>query len=255
MAKISIITINYNNREGLQKTIESVASQTNKTFEYIVVDGGSTDGSAEIIKDNCHFIDKWVSEPDKGIYNAMNKGVQMSSGEYCLFLNSGDLLHDNNVFERLTKHTFDKDIYFGEIVATNGGKAKKRRKYSLNEEITLLTIYEGYFHHAGSFIKRDLMIKYPYREDLKICSDRQFFIQSIIIDNCSYGSIKTPICLFDMGGGKPHIRYLTKPGKQSNNDRLISRKSFQGLSENKPPTSKSHQRIGSISKPNGKNNL
>lgn len=200
MAKISIITINYNNREGLQKTIESVASQTNKTFEYIVVDGGSTDGSAEIIKDNCHFIDKWVSEPDKGIYNAMNKGVQMSSGEYCLFLNSGDLLHDNNVFERLTKHTFDKDIYFGEIVATNGGKAKKRGKYSLNEEITLLTIYEGYFHHAGSFIKRDLMIKYPYREDLKICSDRQFFIQSIIIDNCSYGSIKTPICLFDMGG-------------------------------------------------------
>ncbi len=255
MAKISIVTINYNNREGLQKTIESVASQTNRTFEYIVVDGGSTDGSAEIIKDNCHFIDKWVSEPDKGIYNAMNKGVQMSSGEYCLFLNSGDLLHDNNVFERLSKHKFYKDIYFGEVIGTNDGKANKWGKYSLNEEITLLTIYEGHFHHAGSFIKRELMIKYPYREDLKICSDRQFFIQSIIIDNCSYGSIKTPVCLFDMGGGKPYIRCLTKSGKQPNNDRFIPGKSFQGLSENKLPTSESHQRIGSISKPNDKNNL
>ena len=198
---LSIITINYNNRAGLERTIQSVISQScRQLIEYIIIDGNSSDGSKGILKKFSSNLDYWVSEPDKGIYNAMNKGVQMSSGEYCLFLNSGDLLHDNNVFERLTKHTFDKDIYFGEIVATNGGKAKKRRKYSLNEEITLLTIYEGYFHHAGSFIKRDLMIKYPYREDLKICSDRQFFIQSIIIDNCSYGSIKTPICLFDMGG-------------------------------------------------------
>ena len=92
MMKLSVITINYNNKEGLKKTIESVVSQIYQDFEYIVVDGGSTDGSIDIIREYDKHIDFWISEPDRGIYNAMNKGIKFSHGEFCLFLNSGDCL-------------------------------------------------------------------------------------------------------------------------------------------------------------------
>ncbi|MDR2910496.1 MAG: glycosyltransferase [Bacteroidales bacterium] len=94
--KLSIITINLNNVAGLQKTIESVVKQTFTDYEYIVIDGGSTDGSADIIKQHANKITYWVSEPDKGIYNAMNKGIRVAKGEYCLFLNSGDWLINSN---------------------------------------------------------------------------------------------------------------------------------------------------------------
>ena len=86
MKKLSIITINYNNEKGLKSTIRSVVEQTRKDFEYIIIDGNSTDGSVNVIKEYSQHITFWVSEPDKGIYNAMNKGVEKASGEYCLFL-------------------------------------------------------------------------------------------------------------------------------------------------------------------------
>ena len=86
--KLSIITINYNNCDGLRKTIESVIAQTTRDFEYIVIDGGSTDGSVDVIKEYADYIDYWVSEPDKGIYNAMNKGTRAAHGDFLLFLNS-----------------------------------------------------------------------------------------------------------------------------------------------------------------------
>ena len=91
MKKISIITINYNNCEGLRRTIESVVNQTCRDFEYIIIDGGSTDGSVDVIKRYADNIDYWVSEPDKGIYNAMNKGIRMATGDYVQILNSGDM--------------------------------------------------------------------------------------------------------------------------------------------------------------------
>ena len=87
--KLSVITINYNNRDGLHKTIASVVNQSWREFEYIVIDGGSTDGSVDVIKSFADRIDYWVSEPDKGIYNAMNKGIDVAQGEYCIFINSG----------------------------------------------------------------------------------------------------------------------------------------------------------------------
>ena len=86
MPKLSIITINYNNLEGLKKTFESVFMQTYQDFEYIVIDGGSTDGSKEYIAENTDKINHWVSEPDKGVYHAMNKGIVKASGEYLLFI-------------------------------------------------------------------------------------------------------------------------------------------------------------------------
>ena len=108
--KLSIITINFNDREGLDKTIQSVINQAYKEFEYIVIDGASTDGSVDVIKKYADKLTHWVSEPDSGIYNAMNKGTQMASGEYCLYLNSGDFLAEDDVLERLFENDFNEDI-------------------------------------------------------------------------------------------------------------------------------------------------
>ena len=109
MKKLSIVTINYNNAEGLRKTLESVASQTYRDIEHIIVDGGSTDGSVEVIQNYVRDVSGmkydvlWVSEKDKGIYNAMNKGIRKATGEYCQFLNSGDYLAAPDVTERMIK--------------------------------------------------------------------------------------------------------------------------------------------------------
>jgi len=101
--KLSIITINYNDKEGLRKTIESVLSQTWTDYEYLIIDGGSADGSLDVIREYEDKITYWISEKDNGIYNAMNKGIVKSKGAYLQFLNSGDYLVDNKVFENMTE--------------------------------------------------------------------------------------------------------------------------------------------------------
>lgn len=113
MTKISIITINLNNREGLARTMQSVIGQTCfKYVDYIIVDGGSTDGSLDVIRENEKHLKHWVSEKDGGIYDAMNKGVGMAASEYCQFLNSGDTLHSSYVLERILPQ-LDADIVYG----------------------------------------------------------------------------------------------------------------------------------------------
>ena len=111
--KYSIITVNFNNKEGLRKTIESVIRQSFRDFEYIVIDGGSTDGSADILKEYDAQIDYWVSEPDKGIYNAMNKGIVQAKGEYLNFMNSGDYFYDNQVLQHVADYGYDTDFIVG----------------------------------------------------------------------------------------------------------------------------------------------
>ncbi|MFT4805390.1 MAG: glycosyltransferase involved in cell wall biosynthesis, partial [Psychroserpens sp.] len=99
--KLSIITINFNNAVGLKKTIESVVNQTSNDFEYIVIDGGSNDGSVDVIKEYEAKVSYWVSEVDKGIYHAMNKGILLAKGDYLEFLNSGDILVNETVIQKI----------------------------------------------------------------------------------------------------------------------------------------------------------
>ena len=116
---LSIITINYNNAAGLEKTIKSVISQTCKRYEFIIIDGGSKDGSKDIIEKYQDQITYWVSEPDNGIYNAMNKGVKVAKGEYCIFMNSGDIFVDNDVIRDVFNIGFSADIITGGIIILN----------------------------------------------------------------------------------------------------------------------------------------
>ena len=95
--KYSIITVNFNNKEGLLKTIESVIHQTFRDFEFIIIDGGSTDGSVDVLKEYSSQINYWVSEPDGGIYQGMNKGLRQAKGDYVNFMNSGDCFYSASV--------------------------------------------------------------------------------------------------------------------------------------------------------------
>ena len=112
MPLISIITVNLNNLEGLKRTMTSVFEQTWQEYEYIIIDGGSTDGSKEYIESFSDKISVWVSEPDAGIYNGMNKGIKVANGEYLLFLNSGDHLFDNRVLDTNRKFLTLYDLVY-----------------------------------------------------------------------------------------------------------------------------------------------
>ena len=120
--RLSIITVNYNNKDGLQKTIDSVISQTFKDFEWIVIDGGSTDGSRELIEKNKNYFSFWCSEHDKGVYNAMNKGIVHAKGEYLNFMNSGDCFVSNKVLEKIFSNDYTNDILYGNVVTFKNNK-------------------------------------------------------------------------------------------------------------------------------------
>lgn len=191
--KLSIITINYNNAKGLERTIRSVISQTFTDYEYIVIDGGSNDGSIDIIKKYADNIDFWVSEPDNGIYNAMNKGTQQAHGEYCNYLNSGDTYSDKNSLYTIFHDSTDTDIITGrheECCTYNIGK----------NGITMLTLYKWAIDHQATFIRRALCLKHPYDERYKIVSDWKFFIECLIFDNCSFSYIDKDVVNREMGG-------------------------------------------------------
>lgn len=194
--KLSIITINYNNADGLYKTAESVRKQTCKQFEWIVIDGGSTDNSVEIIRKYETDISNWVSERDKGIYNAMNKGVSYASGEYCLFLNSGDILFSEDSIKRLL--TFDLTA---DIISSNLMKKGQNYTYAvLPDCITYNFMIGTSLPHPSTLIKRDHLIKNPYNENYKIISDWAFFFDELIIRDASYQHLDFPLSVFFLDG-------------------------------------------------------
>lgn len=193
--KLSVITINYNNRDGLRKTVESVINQTSTQYEYIVIDGGSTDGSVDVIKEYTDKIDYWVSEPDKGIYNAMNKGIAVAKGEYCIFLNSGDWFYDNKILSLIFPHLDGTDVVAGHLKLDTDGI------WYAPEEVTMSMLYGGKtLSHPATFIKTSLLKRYYYDESYKIVSDWKFFIQIFIYDNASYKPINLIISMFDTNG-------------------------------------------------------
>jgi glycosyltransferase involved in cell wall biosynthesis len=194
----SIITINYNNSEGLRQTIDSVVSQTYHEYEYIIIDGGSTDGSVNIIKSFSDHIDYWVSEKDRGIYHAMNKGVAQAHGDYCIFMNSGDLFYNNSVLKLVEESKIRDDIVVGKVVINS--KDKLISPPPTSGELTLYHLYSGAIPHQGTFIKTELLRKYPYDENLKISSDWKFFVQVLIIDNRSIHYIDSYVARYDTDG-------------------------------------------------------
>lgn len=273
--KLSIITINYNNAEGLRKTLASVASQTYAEIEHIIIDGGSTDGSVEIIsqyadnqakgerlkaegtgnevkgerleekgEENGEFdsennptpiyttlhnstlqhdstpiytdlhnstplthIVRWISEPDKGIYNAMNKGIRMATGDYIEILNSGDMLFDAHVTQRMTEHlelinSLHEEpigILYGNMIKVNAaGEVVGRSGYT---EYSLHQFYSSTLNHDCAYIRKDLFEEYGlYDEKLKIVSDWKWYLQAIGLGRVKPEYVDIDVTIFDDGG-------------------------------------------------------
>ena len=204
--KLSIITINYNNREGLRKTIESVIHQTFTDYEYIIIDGGSTDGSRELIEQYQSHLSYWCSEPDKGIYNAMNKGVQHAHGEYVNFMNSGDCLHNDNTLKEVFEgKAYDEEILIGQVLCV--GTDKIANKHIIGKNPVDFWIVKIGFCHQGAFIPLSLQKKHLYDEGLKIVSDWKFWLQSIVFDNNKVCNLNQIVADYDMTGISSDSRY------------------------------------------------
>lgn len=214
--KLSIVTINYNNAEGLRRTLASVAAQTYRDIEHIIIDGGSTDGSVDAIKEYVsanpnrdpffrHTI-KWVSEKDSGIYNGMNKGLRMATGSYIEILNSGDVLAASDVTERMAK-VLEKEVYpsilYGNMLKSYDGKTiiNKDTCGGAGATESFLYFFKGTLNHDCAYIRRDLFEKYGlYNEEMKICSDWEWYVKAIALggEKAVYSNID--VTIFDMNG-------------------------------------------------------
>jgi glycosyltransferase involved in cell wall biosynthesis len=214
MSKLSIITINYNDKEGLKKTIESVINQTWQDFEFIVIDGGSTDGGTQVIEQYKDKIDHWVSEPDKGVYSAMNKGIKAAQSEFLIFMNSGDTFYNEKVLGEIENQlTDDYDIYYGDYYRIKSNSIKKK---TYPEKLSFSFFYSGTLSHQSSFIRRKLFYDiFLYNEDYKIASDWEFFIYAICHKNVPYKYLKATISNFDFTG----ISSIAKHKHVSNDER------------------------------------
>lgn len=201
---LSIITINYNNASGLEKTIESVLQQTFTNYEWIVIDGGSNDGSVDILRKYSDRFSYWESEPDKGIYHAQNKGILKAKGDYCFFLNSGDYLVSKNVLENIFKSCPGEDVLFGNLYVTIRGKIIGKT-YG-KERLTFSDIYAHAIKHQASFIRRSLFERFGFfNETYKVISDWEFMIKTVGLGNASYRYHDVFICYFDNDGLSNHI--------------------------------------------------
>lgn len=194
--RISIITVNRNDAAGLRKTIESVVAQTAKPWQFIVIDGASTDGSTDLLQEYAESISYSVSEPDKGIYDGMNKGIAQADGDYCIFLNSGDAFCGPTVLEALQTSGAGTDIICGNAIILEDPPRRK----AAPAEITLRTLFNGSICHQSALISTALLKAENYDSTLKIVADRKFFLSNIVLKGCSYQSVDVDIVDYDITG-------------------------------------------------------
>ena len=265
MMRLSIITINYKNAEGLRKTLASVASQTFRDFEHIIVDGCSTDESIEIIRQYAgnealrlegdkairqensnadilasspnHLITSspitWISEPDKGIYNAMNKGIEIALGkrivnsfnrselvedknkgirmakrEYILFLNSGDTLAETTTLQQMVDCNLSADICYFDAEFTYNGKSHVQRTYP--DQLSLRFFLRDSLCHQAILYRLDTLCKVGgYDEQYKLIGDWALNVKAIILNNCSVQHYSLITTYYEIGGLS-----WTKEGRQ-----------------------------------------
>lgn len=233
--KLSIITINYNNAEGLRKTLASVGAQTDRNIEHIIVDAASTDGSVDVIRDyessnrsSVHPLTViWSSEPDNGIYDGMNRGIRKTTGDYVQILNSGDLLVGPDIIARmmteLEKHNFPELLYGNSIDVY---QSKRISSHGPGIEYSLRALYIGTYPHSSTYFKRELFSREQYGlydESLKIVSDWKWYLRAIGLGYVKPIYVDIDVALFDVSG------------ISSTNKTLDARERQQVLAEVLPP--------------------
>lgn len=204
--KISVITINYNNLNGLEKTLRSVFEQTYQDFEFIVIDGGSQDGSRELIESYSEKFDYWVSEPDKGIYNAMNKGVARATGEYVIHMNSGDTFYEKFTLEKVVPAlALGEDFIYGDAFFFNRFDGEPDSLWIYPKILSFDFFCIGALNHQAVFIKRSLFNKVGgYNESYKLISDWLFTVESFLFHKATYKHLNLTVCNYDQNGYSAH---------------------------------------------------
>jgi len=193
---ISIITVVYNSKKLLEQTIQSVINQTYKNIEYIIIDGGSTDGTIDVIKKYQSYLSFWSSEPDKGIFNAMNKGIDKATGNWLAFLNSGDYYYNSQVFDTIfSKELSDSDVIYGDMIL----------KYSfgsfLSKPLELSVFHEQFpFSHPSSFIRSALAKRYKFNEIFRLAADYDIFYR-LFLQEFHFKYIPIVISVFEAEHG------------------------------------------------------
>ncbi|MBO7489158.1 MAG: glycosyltransferase [Bacteroidales bacterium] len=196
--KLSIITINYNNLSGLQKTIDSVIAQTFKDYEWIVIDGGSTDGSKELLEKNQSHFAYWCSEPDKGVYNAMNKGLSQAHGEYVQFLNSGDWLYEKKTIEKIFSQINNQyEIFYGDTILAYSDGWQNPIVYP--DELGFYYFPYNSLCHQAIFYRRSLFDNNYFDESYTIVSDWAMNLK-LLFKGATFKHINQFIVYYDMGG-------------------------------------------------------
>ena len=224
--RFTIITVNYNNREGLEKTINSVISQNYKDYEFIIIDGGSTDGSRDVIRKYSSQISYWVSERDEGVYFAMNKGIEASQGEILNFMNSGDCFFDENTLASVAALDDSYDILVG-------------RDYHFNEQtqqgfasilplrVSMITFFLETLPHQSAFFKRKLFENGDYNTSLRLCADWALYIEKIIKEGCKVVLTPLIICRREQGGISTTNTELIKKERQKILNELLPKGAIQ----------------------------
>ena len=198
--KLSIITVNLNNLEGLKKTYESVVCQTFTDYEWLVIDGGSTDGSREFIEQHQDKFAYWCSEPDKGIYNAMNKGIVRAKGEYLNFMNSGDCFTSSGTLRKVFDKQLISDIVYGYMQV----KPTNKDSYiplNVKRKFCWYDLYINTLPHQSSFIRRILFeVVGLYDEELKVASDSKWFAMAVLNYGATCKFLPYKIAIFEGNG-------------------------------------------------------
>lgn len=209
--KISVITINFNNRNGLRRTMTSVLEQTATDFEYIVIDGGSTDDSRAIIEAQADRLAYWISEPDKGIYNAMNKGIQVARGEYCIFMNAGDSFYNHQILERTLPLLNGGDFYIGDV-----GFYDQKDFIRSPDSVNICRLMMSSLPHQASFIRTEILKERPYQEEYKIMADWEQMIFEMLVNRRSYEHLNYIVALYDTNGlsSQPTSKAIIKNEKE-----------------------------------------
>lgn len=199
MKRVSIVTVNLNNLEGLRRTVFSVLGQDWTDFEFIVVDGGSTDGSVAFLEEQGKLFSYWVSEPDSGVYEAMNKGIRKANGEYLLFLNSGDYLASSTVLTDVLTCLDGTPLVYGDLLVNN--KRGEMLLYEFPERISINYLLNNYLPHPGTFFHRSVFEKVGlYNEHMEYAADWQIGMKAIYQEGLTSRHVPVPISVFNLDG-------------------------------------------------------
>ncbi|MCI5137919.1 MAG: glycosyltransferase [Candidatus Electrothrix sp. AR1] len=195
----SIITVSLNARQGIEKTARSISTQQCDAFEWIVIDGGSTDGTLQFLERE-KGVNRLVSELDDGIYDAMNKGIQYARGSYCLFLNAGDLLYNSLVLERM-KEYLTADLVVGRMqVVCPENPAKNGIRQFDNQDIRKKYLFSRSLPHPATLIKKSLFFRYGfYDQGFEIAGDHDFFAR-VLTKGASMGFAPFCVSVFSLDG-------------------------------------------------------